>query len=126
MFRIASRLLLPVTLGAAVTAGCATPAAAGRSSASSRSELRATQALERHRARREAPGYADDFKGGPSLDAVTMTFVGACSYRFSDRLEVGLGVAVQNVFGEPLPMPVAATISSRLWLKSMSLNAELT
>jgi len=77
-----------------------------------------------------APGYADDFKGGASLDAVTLTFVGAGSYRFSERLEVGLGVALQNVFGESLPMPVAAvdwTITDRLWLKSiLPINAELT
>jgi hypothetical protein len=77
-----------------------------------------------------APGYADDFEGSASLDAVTLTFVGAGSYRFGDDLEVGLGVAVQNVFGEPLPMPVAAvewTITDRLWLKSiLPLNAELT
>jgi D-alanyl-D-alanine carboxypeptidase len=77
-----------------------------------------------------APGYADDLEGSASLDAVTLTFVGAGSYRFSERLEVGLGVAVQNVFGEPLPMPVAAvewTIADDLWLKSiLPLNAELT
>jgi len=77
-----------------------------------------------------APGYADDFHGPASLDAVTLTFVGAGSYRFSDRLEVGLGVAVQNVFGEPLPMPVASvdwTITDRLWFKSiLPINAELT
>jgi hypothetical protein len=77
-----------------------------------------------------APGYADDFEGPASLDAVTLTFVGAGSYRFSDRLEVGLGVAVHNVFGEPLPMPVASvdwTIADRLWFKSiLPLNAELT
>ncbi|HEY6099617.1 MAG TPA: DUF6268 family outer membrane beta-barrel protein [Anaeromyxobacter sp.] len=77
-----------------------------------------------------APGYADDFKGPASLDAVTLTFVGAGSYRFSDRLEVGLGVAVQNAFGEPLPMPVASvdwTITDRLWFKSiLPINAELT
>jgi len=77
-----------------------------------------------------APGYADDFKGPASLDAITMTFVGAGSYRFNDRLEVGLGLAVQNAFGEPLPMPVAAidwTITDRLWLKSiLPINAELT
>ena len=76
------------------------------------------------------PAYADDFKGRASADAVTLTFVGAGSYRFSDRLEVGLGVAMQNVFGEPLPMPVAAvdwTITDHLWLKSiLPLNAELT
>ena len=77
-----------------------------------------------------APGYADDFKGPASLDAVTLTFVGAGSYRFSDRLEIGLGVAMQNVFGEPLPMPVASvdwTITDRLWFKSiLPINAELT
>ncbi|HEY6912600.1 MAG TPA: DUF6268 family outer membrane beta-barrel protein [Myxococcales bacterium] len=77
-----------------------------------------------------APGYADDFRGPASLDAITMTFVGAGSYRFSDRLEVGLGVALQNVFGEPLPLPVAAidwTIAESLWLKSiLPINAELT
>jgi D-alanyl-D-alanine carboxypeptidase len=77
-----------------------------------------------------SPGYADDFKGPASLDAVTVTFVGAGSYRFSDRLEVGLGMAVQNAFGEPLPLPVAAidwTITDRLWLKSiLPINAELT
>ncbi len=77
-----------------------------------------------------APGYADDFEGGASLDAVTVTVVGAGSYRFSDRLEVGLGAAVQNAFGEPLPLPVASvewTITDRLWLKSiLPLSAELT
>ncbi len=77
-----------------------------------------------------SPGYADDFRGPASLDAVTVTFAGAGTYRFSDRLEVGLGVAVQNAFGEPLPMPVAAidwTITERLWFKSiLPLNAELT
>ena len=76
------------------------------------------------------PGYADDFKGPASLDAVTVTFVGAGTYRFSDRLEVGLGLAMQNVFGEPLPMPVAAvdwTITDRLRLKSiLPINTELT
>lgn len=76
------------------------------------------------------PGYADDFEGSASFDAVTLTFVGAGTYRFGDRLEVGLGVAVQNVFGEPLPMPVAAvewTITDRLWFKSiLPINAELT
>jgi hypothetical protein len=77
-----------------------------------------------------APGYADDFEGKASLDAVTSTFVGAGSYRFSDNLGVGLGVAVQNVFGEPLPLPVASvdwTINDRLWLKSiLPISAELT
>ncbi len=77
-----------------------------------------------------APGYADDFKGRASLDAVTLTFVGAGTYRFGDRLEVGLGAAIQNVFGEPLPMPVAAvdwTITDRLSFKSiLPLSAELT
>jgi D-alanyl-D-alanine carboxypeptidase len=77
-----------------------------------------------------APGYADDLKGPASLDAVTLTFVGAGTYRFSDRLEVGLGAALQNIFGELLPMPVAAvdwTITDRLWLKSiLPINAELT
>jgi D-alanyl-D-alanine carboxypeptidase len=77
-----------------------------------------------------SPGYADDFEGSASLDAVTLTFVGAGSYRFGDQLEVGLGVAVQNVFGEPLPMPVASvewTITDRLWLESiLPINAELT
>ena len=76
------------------------------------------------------PGYADDFKGPASLDAVTLTFVAAGSYRFSDQLEVGLGAALQNVFGEPLPLPVASidwTITDRLWLKSiLPINAELT
>jgi len=77
-----------------------------------------------------APSYADDFEGEASLDAVNSTFVGAGSYRFSDDLTVGLGVAVQNVFGEPLPMPVASvdwTINERLWLKSiLPISTELT
>jgi D-alanyl-D-alanine carboxypeptidase len=77
-----------------------------------------------------APGYADDLEGPASLDALTVTFVGAASYRFDDRLEVGFGVAVQNAFGEPLPLPVASvdwTITDRLWLKSiLPINAELT
>lgn len=77
-----------------------------------------------------SPGYADDLEGPASLDAVTLTFVGAGSYRFSDRLEVGLGVGVQNVFGEPLPLPVASidwTIADRLRLESiLPLHAQLT
>jgi D-alanyl-D-alanine carboxypeptidase len=77
-----------------------------------------------------SPGYADDFAGPASLDAVTMTFVGAGTYRFGERLEVGLGVALQDVFGETLPLPVASvdwTISDRLWLKSIApIQAELT
>lgn len=77
-----------------------------------------------------APGYADDLRGPASLDALTLTFVGAGTYRFSDLLQVGLGVALQNLFGEPLPLPVASidwTISDRLWLKSiLPINAELT
>jgi D-alanyl-D-alanine carboxypeptidase len=76
------------------------------------------------------PGYADDFAGKASLDAVTSTFVAAGTYRFSEDLEVGLGTAIQNVFGEPLPLPVASldwTITDRLWLKSiLPVNAELT
>ena len=76
------------------------------------------------------PGYADDFKGAASLDAVTLTFVSAGTYRFSDRLEVGLGVALQNVFGEPLPMPVASvdwTIADRLRFESiLPINTRLT
>jgi hypothetical protein len=77
-----------------------------------------------------SPGYADDLVGKASLDALTSTLVAAGSYRFSDGFEVGLGVAIQNAFGESLPLPVAAvdwTISDRLWLKSiLPVNAELT
>ncbi len=77
-----------------------------------------------------APGYADDFAGKASLDAVTSTFIAAGSYRFSDDLEVGFGTAIQNVFGEPLPLPVASvdwTITDRVRLKSiLPVNAELT
>lgn len=77
-----------------------------------------------------APGYADDFAGPASLDAVTSTFVAAGSHRFGDDLEVGLGVAMQNVFGEPLPLPVASvdwSLGDRLWLKAiLPVNAELT
>ena len=77
-----------------------------------------------------APGYADDFEGRASLDAVTSTLVAAGMYRFSDNLGVGLGVAIQNVFGEPLPLPVASvdwTISDKLWLKSiLPVNSEVT
>ena len=77
-----------------------------------------------------SPGYADDFEGPASLDAVSMTFVGAGTYRFDERLEVGLGLALQDVFGEPLPLPVASidwAIADRLWLKSiLPLDAELT
>lgn len=77
-----------------------------------------------------APGYGDDFKGNASLDAVTSTLVAAATYRFADDLEVGFGAAIQNVFGEPLPLPVAAvdwTITDKVWLKSiLPVNAELT
>lgn len=77
-----------------------------------------------------APGYADDFEGGASLDAVTSAFVAAASRRFSDSFEGGLGVAIQNLFGEPLPLPVGSlnwTISERLWLRSiLPISTELT
>ena len=77
-----------------------------------------------------SPGYADDFEGRASMAPVTSTLVAAGTYRFGDGLEVGLGAAMQNVFGEPLPMPVASvdwTITDRLWLKSiLPLSAELT
>jgi hypothetical protein len=76
------------------------------------------------------PGYADDFKGGASLDAVNLTFIGAATYRFSDRFEVGFGLGVYNVFGSPLPLPVGSidwTITDRLWFKSiLPVSAELT
>lgn len=77
-----------------------------------------------------APGYADDFEGKASLDAVTSTLVAAATYRFSDNLEAGFGTAIQNIFGEPLPLPVVSldwTITDRLWLKSiLPVNTELT
>ncbi len=77
-----------------------------------------------------APGYADDFKGGASLDALTVAFVAAATYRFSDQLEVGLGAAVTSLFGESLPMPVASvdwTITDRLRFKSIvPVNTEVT
>ncbi len=77
-----------------------------------------------------APGYADDFEGKASLDAVTSSFVAAASHRFSDKLEGGLGVAMQNAFGEPLPLPVGSlnwTISDRLRLNSiLPISTELT
>ena len=77
-----------------------------------------------------APGYADDFQGEASMDAVVSTFIAGGSYRYSNGFEFGLGVAVQNTFGEPLPMPVASIdwpINDRLWLKSvLPISAELT
>ncbi|MDM7915927.1 MAG: DUF6268 family outer membrane beta-barrel protein, partial [Candidatus Eisenbacteria bacterium] len=77
-----------------------------------------------------APGYADDFSGPASMDAVTSTLIAAGTHRLREDLEVGLGVAMQNVFGEPLPMPVASvdwTISDQLWLKTiLPMSAELT
>jgi D-alanyl-D-alanine carboxypeptidase len=77
-----------------------------------------------------SPGYADDFEGRASLDAVTSTFVAAGSHKFGDGLEVGFGAAIQNVFGEPLPLPVASVdwaINDRLWLRSiLPINTELT
>jgi hypothetical protein len=77
-----------------------------------------------------SPGYADDFQGRASMDALTSTLVAAGSYRFGDRLEVGLGVAMNNLFGEPLPMPVASVdwaITDRLRLESvLPINAQLT
>ncbi len=77
-----------------------------------------------------SPGYSDDFKGKASLDAVTSTLVAAASHRFSDRFELGFGAAIENVFGEPIPMPVASvdwTIADRVWFKSLvPVNTELT
>jgi hypothetical protein len=77
-----------------------------------------------------SPGYADDFKGRASVNPVTSTVVAAGTYRFGDRLEVGLGAGMQDVFGEPLALPVAAvdwTITDQLWLKAiLPMNAELT
>ncbi len=77
-----------------------------------------------------APGYADDFKGSASLDALNVAVVAAGTYRFSDQVEVGLGAAVTSLFGEPLPMPVASvdwTITDRLRFKSIvPVNTELS
>jgi hypothetical protein len=77
-----------------------------------------------------APGYADDLEGPASLYAVSSTLVAAGSYRFNDDFELGFGAAIQDAFGEPLPLPVAAVdwrISDRLWLQSiLPVNAELT
>ena len=33
--------------------------------------------------------------------------LGSDTYRFNENFELGLGVALGNVFGEPLPLPVA-------------------
>lgn len=77
-----------------------------------------------------APGYADDFEGPASPYAVSSTLVAAGSYRFGEDLELGFGAAIQDAFGEPLPLPVAAVdwrITDRLWLQSiLPVNAELT
>ena len=76
------------------------------------------------------PGYADDFSGPANLDATSSTVVVAGSHRFGNGVEAGLGVAIQNSFGESLPMPVASLdwpINDRLWFKSiLPINAELT
>ncbi len=77
-----------------------------------------------------APGYADDFEGPASLYAVNSTLVAAGSYRFNEDLELGFGAAIQDAFGEPLPLPVAAVdwrITDRLWLQSiLPVNTDLT
>ena len=69
-----------------------------------------------------APAYASDFYGDASAEAVTLTLIGAGSYRFSDGFEVGLGVAFSDVFGEPLVLPVASVdwkITKRIWVKAI-------
>lgn len=77
-----------------------------------------------------APGYNDDFLGPASLNALTLTLIGAGTYRFNPDLEIGLGLAMQNIFGEPLPLPVASvewTITPQLWLSViLPVKAELT
>ena len=64
------------------------------------------------------PGFADDFHGAATTDAITMAMVLAGSYKFSENLKVGLGAAYDNTYGEAIPLPVAKvdwTITERLW-----------
>jgi hypothetical protein len=68
------------------------------------------------------PGFADDFHGPATTDAITMTMVLAGSYKFSEKLKVGLGAAVDNTYGEAVPLPVAKvdwTITERLWFNTV-------
>lgn len=68
------------------------------------------------------PGFADDFHGPATTDAITMTMVLAGSYKFSDKLKVALGAAFDNTYGEALPLPMAKvdwTMTDRLWLNAI-------
>jgi len=68
------------------------------------------------------PGFADDFHGPATTDAITMAMVLAGSYKFSENLKVGLGAAYDNTYGEAIPLPVAKvdwTITERLWFNTV-------
>jgi hypothetical protein len=54
-----------------------------------------------------APGYTDDLKGAPSVDAFNTTLVAAAIYTFSGGSWIGLGVALDYNFGAPNVLPVA-------------------
>lgn len=76
------------------------------------------------------PGFADDFHGPATADAITMALVLAGTYKFSENLKVGLGAAFDNTYGEAVPLPVAKvdwTITERLWLNTvLPLDLHLT
>ncbi|MBW2290864.1 MAG: serine hydrolase [Deltaproteobacteria bacterium] len=75
-------------------------------------------------------GYADDFEGEASTDAVTFDLIGAATYRFSKNLEVGLGFAGTSILGEFQPLPVGSIdwqISEELSFNAiLPVNAVLT
>ncbi len=69
-----------------------------------------------------SPGYADDFRGDATTDAVTLNFIGAVNYRFNEGLQMGLGFAGLSILGKFRPLPVASLswqITERLSVDSL-------
>jgi hypothetical protein len=54
------------------------------------------------------PGIASDFEDGIKTDDLTFQAVAVFIRAYSERLQIGYGVAWSNTFGQPFPLPVLA------------------
>jgi D-alanyl-D-alanine carboxypeptidase len=143
MFHRASHLLFPFALAATVTAGGVSPATTHNSGVLSHSELRASQILERHLARREFPGavltlrepsglaftitagVAGPNQRGAPLDpnapwiigSTTKTFVAVVVLQLVQEGKLDLDATIQDFLPD---LPAASRITTRQLLQHTS------